>query len=325
MSNDPHLSGDTCTYMEAVSGDGGNHNASVWWLSPDIVLNGPTSGPDKADPGVVNPVQVKFHRLPDESNCVFSGGEAMTVELWVGNPSIAMAPNTANSTRLIQAIGSPVPLAGATGSQVINWTPPSGVPSSDPESPGHKCLIARCYPDNLTPDAQSFHVPDDQHVAQRNICIVPCDAPGAARRPGPCTFHVNTINVNREKAERVTLRARADVRPTNFVRENVLRTLERFKGFRRLAVRPPRSFRLDVRNGADPTINDHTRPGCLAALLGLPRTYSATVTLEAGQLIVVGFEADLFGAEFGDAYVFHLTQAGPAGEPQGGLTLVMVV
>lgn len=322
MANDPNLAGDTCTFMEAVTGDGGNHTAAVWWLSPDIVLNGPTSGPDKADPGVSNPVEVKFHRKTDESNCMSSGGESMTVELWAGNPSIAMTPN--NGTRQISIIGSALPLPGASGSQVISWTPPSGVPVSDPESPGHKCLIARCYPDNLTPSAQNFFVPDDQHVAQRNICIVPCGGPGAARRPGPCGFDVNTVNVNEKEPERVTVRAVADLRPTKFVRENVLRTLQRFEGFKRLAVRAPRSYRLEVRKGADPTINDRTRPGCLGILIGGARSYSATVTLEPGQFTQVAFEADLFGAEFGDAYIFHLTQVGRAGDRQGGLTLIMV-
>ena len=42
MANDPGLSTDTCIFMEAVSGDGGNHNGSgIWWLSPDIDLVGP--------------------------------------------------------------------------------------------------------------------------------------------------------------------------------------------------------------------------------------------------------------------------------------------
>ncbi len=66
--------------MEAVTSDGGNHTASVWWLSPDIILNGLISGPDKADPGIVNPVQVRFHRKGAESNCIFPGSESITVQ-----------------------------------------------------------------------------------------------------------------------------------------------------------------------------------------------------------------------------------------------------
>src|SRR6266545_6453759 len=55
MANDPGLAADTLTYMEAVSGDGGIHDAAgVWWLSPDIQLIGSVSGMDKADPGVDN-------------------------------------------------------------------------------------------------------------------------------------------------------------------------------------------------------------------------------------------------------------------------------
>jgi len=63
MPNDPGLAGDTCFYMEAVTGDGGTHDPRAhWWLSPDIQLTGPVSGPDNADPGQTNPVVVKFHR-----------------------------------------------------------------------------------------------------------------------------------------------------------------------------------------------------------------------------------------------------------------------
>lgn len=323
MPSDPSLAGDTCIFMEAVTGDGGNHTASVWWLSPDIVLTGPISGPDKADPGQNNTVEIKIHRKSEESNCIFPGVEAVNVELWTGNPSIALAPNNAASTKLIQLTGSPVPLPGATSSQIIIWNPPAGVPPSHPESAGHKCLIARVYPDNLTPSPQSFFVPTDQHVAQRNICVVPCNAPGAARRPGPCGLKVNTINPGVE-ADKVTLRAKADLSPTKFVRRAVMPALEKFPGFKRLAVRPPRDFRFDLRELPDAEVNDQTKIGCLGILFGGKRFYEARVGLKAGQLINVGFEANLDGAEFGDAYIFHLTQTGSHGSPHGGLTLVMV-
>lgn len=60
MPNDPGLANDTCIFVEAISGDGGVHNPNdTWWLSPDISLVGPISGPDKADPGQVNPIQLK--------------------------------------------------------------------------------------------------------------------------------------------------------------------------------------------------------------------------------------------------------------------------
>jgi hypothetical protein len=325
MANDPGLSADTCIFMEATAGDGGAHTSNVWWLSPDIVLNGPVSGPDKADPGQVNSVDVSFHRKTAESNCSFPGDESLLVELWVGNPAIAMTPNNAASTKLISSSGSTVPLEGATGTQHFNWILPSGVPASDPQSPGHKCLIARCYPDSLTPSPTNFFVPDDQHVAQRNICIFPCGGPGAARRPGPCGFDVTTANINPKEAERVTIAATLDLHPSKFVRTTVLQGLERQPGFSKLATRPPLGFRFDLREFPDAKINDHTKlPGCLGLLAGGQRRFEASINLAANQVIHLHFVADLANSEFGDAFIFHLTQSGPDHQRQGGLTLVMV-
>src|SRR5882672_2300439 len=125
MANDPGLAADTCFFMEAVSGDGGVHNPNdVWWLSPDISLVGPVSGPDKADPGMLNPVQVKFHRK--SGNCTTPGDESISVQLWVGNPSLVMAPNNSASTALVGFIGGQVPGPGGSTTQQIDWTPPQG-------------------------------------------------------------------------------------------------------------------------------------------------------------------------------------------------------
>jgi hypothetical protein len=324
MPNDPDLVRDTCIFMEAVSGDGGAHTANVWWLSPDIILNGPVSGPDKADPGQINPVQVRFHRKGAASNCIFPGSESATVELWVGNPSIAMAPNNPASTTLVQMIGSPLPTQGGTGIQVIDWTPPSGLAASNPQSAGHKCLVARCYPDDLAPSTDNFYVPDDQHVAQRNICIVPCDGPGAAKLPGPCGFKVTTANLDRKKAQRVRLKAVFDQNPSKFVRETVLGGLRNLSGFKRLSRRMPQKFGFELREFPDVEVNDRTRLGCLGTLLGGPRSYAASINLEPAQVIRFDFVADLSGGAFGDAYIFHLTQTGPDNRVEGGLTIVMV-
>src|SRR5438105_5545357 len=103
MPNDPGFSRDTCIFMEAVSGDGGAHNGGgVWWLSPDVSLTGATSGPDKADPGQHNTINVTFHRKAAGSNCLFPGAESLTVEVWAGNPSLVMTPNNPASTTRIQ-------------------------------------------------------------------------------------------------------------------------------------------------------------------------------------------------------------------------------
>ena len=325
MAKDPGLAADTCIFMESTSGDGGVHNANVWWLSPDIVLTGPVSGADKADPGQINSVDITIRRKSEESNCTFPGDEQLLTELWVGNPAIAMTPNNNASTKLILQVGSPCPIPGGTGTQHFDWTLPTGVPASDPQSPGHKCLIARAFPDSLTASPQSFFAPEDQHVVQRNICVVPCGGPGAARKPGPCGFDVLTANVNAVEAEHVTIAAALDLRPNEFVRRTVLHRLEKEPGFRKLATRAPRAFRFELRDFPDAKITDHSTPqGCLAVLLGGQRRFEASLKLEANQVANLNFVADLQNAEFGDAFIFHLTQTGPASERQGGLTLVMV-
>jgi len=70
MPNDPGLANDTCIFMEAISGDGGTHNAKRCLVAQsDIALTGPVSGADNADPGQTNPVQVRCHKKAANSNC----------------------------------------------------------------------------------------------------------------------------------------------------------------------------------------------------------------------------------------------------------------
>jgi hypothetical protein len=309
--------------MEAISGDGGVHNPNaVWWLSPDISLAGPVSGPDKADPGLVNPVDVKFHR--QAGNCTTPGDESISVQLWVGNPSLVMAPNDPVSTALVGFIGAQVPAPGGNDIQQIDWTPPSGLPPDNPQSSGHKCLIARCYPESLTPSAKSFFVPDDPHVAQHNICIVPCGGPGALKLPTPCSLKVTTLNPDTAHAQRLTLRAVLDLAPNEFVRSVVARRTKRITGFHQLGVKPPRGFGFDVAP-LPAEIADQSHPSPIP--VRPPNTqhlsFDAIVKLAPVQLIKFKFFADLTGTTAGDFFIFHLTQVGPDNRVQGGLTVVM--
>jgi hypothetical protein len=315
--------------MEAIQGDGGIHNANdAWWLSPDIKLTGPISGLDRADPDHDNTVEVRFHmKAAIVNRCILPPGtESISVEFWVGNPSLAMTPDNPASAKKIDAIGSPIPADGATVSEVFVWNPPTGLDPADPQSPGHKCLIARSYPDPLIPSATSFFAPDDPHVAQHNICIVPCGGPGAARRPGPCGFEVATVNPDREGAQKVTLRAVVDLHPGRFVEKVVLQRLKGMQGFGRLAVRPPQGFRFELRDFPNAEVTDNTKLGCLGILLGGKerRSYDAQIEFRPGQFTRFNFITDLTGAELGDAYVFHLRQIGEDKRDQGGLTIVML-
>jgi hypothetical protein len=316
MANDPGLVNDTSTYLEAIAGDNGVHDPNgVWWLSPDIQLTGPTSGPDKADPGAVNTVDVTVHATAD-GPANPTGAESITVELFVANPSLVMAPNNAQSTAHIDSIGVPLIAPGGSTTTQFLWTPPNGAPASDPQSSGHKCLIVRAYADPLTPDDKHFYIPDDRHEAQHNICIVPCGGPGAARKPAPgCGTSVNTINRS-DKAVRVRIRATLDTDPSKIVREIALARLRRVKGFQRLAPKGPKSFGF-------------TFDGVRAKALPVPsasrgKLVESEVALEAGQFITFRFAADLSGGKLGEAHIFHLTQAPAGGAVEGGLTVAVL-
>ena len=320
MASDPALVNDSCTYMEAVSGDGGVHDAAgVWWLSPDIQLTGPMSGADKADPGVNNTVDVKLHSTA--ANCNLPPGtESLSLELWVANPSLVMAPNNAASTVHIDSIGMQLLLNGGSETYQFHWTPPLGAPASDPQSSGHKCLIVRAYADPLIPNAMSFFAPDDRHVAQHNICIVPCGGPGAAKRPaGGCTQDVTTVNPDVKKPQKTRLRAVLDLKPNEFVRDVVLRRLKTTKGFGRLAPEPPRRFEIRLRDFPKARVIDRTKGG----KQGAP-SYEVEIVLEPAQLVEFRFVADLSGSKLGDAHIFHLTQVGAGNHVQGGLTVIML-
>ena len=313
MAVDPGLSADPCIYMEAVAGDGGVHNASgVWWLSPDIVLTGATSGPDKADPGANNTVDVTFHY---KNNCQLRNGrDSITIELWVANPSLAMAPNNAASTTYISSIGMLIPTPGGTATYQVTWNPPTGLPATDPQAPGHKCLIARSYPDWMTPSSTAFFCPDDQHVAQRNICIVPCGGPGAARRPGPCGQQISSLNLLAKPAL-LDFRAVVDLKPEKHVLETVMRAVKGTKGFQRLAAAPPKAISLQLKDGRRKlTVSPRAPKG----------TFRGTLKAEPNEAFTLVLMADLAGAKLGDAFIIHVTQAAADGPPHGGLTVVMV-
>ncbi|HKO95827.1 MAG TPA: hypothetical protein VJU86_02465 [Pyrinomonadaceae bacterium] len=313
MASDPGFSSDTCIFMEAAPGDGGAHNGnSVWWLSPDLSLTGPTSGIDQADSGQINKIRVKFRRKPESSGCTFPGAESITVEVWVANPSIAMVPFDANSCRRVGFIGSPLPLEGTSGTQLIDWNPRVGLPATDPESKGQKCLIARAYPDNLFPNATRFFVPDDQHVVQHNLSVTTCD-------PRGCSFKVSTANpLAREGVLRIKLKAQFDPNPSNFVRTMVLKRLQSTPGFQQIATQPPSSFGFDftgvsqlgtIQLPSGPTVTTPTTTETEISLAGRPITFQFVAKFSHGS---------------GFAHIFHLTQASPVNVPQGGLTLVML-
>ena len=327
MANDPGFSNDTCIFIEAVADDGGNHNANdVWWLSPDIDLVGPVSGRDNADAGQVNPVTVTFHRKPGTSNCIFPGDESLLVELWVANPSLLISPRLNLSSARVELIGSPVPPEGGSGTQEIDWSAPAAPPPGDPQSAGHKCLVARVYPSSDTPSTADFFVPGDQHVAQHNLCTLRSSA-------NLFSFTVNTFGTGLfhpplplEPPPNAKLRAVLDLHPNNFVRDTVLSRLQTFAGFQQLTSRPLKGgFKFDLTHLHASGIVDHSQPPLLPPFPpNVDPSFEAKVALDARRISPVTFLANIQSLPRNFACIFHLMQTGLDNVVHGGLTVVVL-
>lgn len=304
---------DRCIYMRAIAGDtGAQANGArivpaVWWLSPDIELTGPVSGADRADPPapgqLPNRVVVRFNV---RANCTPADTKARA-DAWICNPSLVVSPPN----------GVQIGTGLVTWSQITTkefaWTLPTPTPpASDPQGPGHKCLVARCYPRNLTPDANDFHRVDDPHVAQRNICIVPCAS--------PCGLDIETETVQREREEKVLIRAVADLDPDKRVLEVVLGALLEYKGFKRISREVP-PFKLIFKDDREVKIVDRSS-GHGDRARG-PH-FDAALTLKARERIRFRFQSDLERSQPGDAHIFHVVHVDAREKVQGGLTVVLL-
>jgi len=322
MPDDPGLAGDTCIFMEAIPGDGGLQNpTNVWWLSPDITLTGHTSGLENADAGP-NKILVRFHRKPAGA-CNFSGDESITVEAWVANPSLVMAPHFHGSAARVGFIGSSLPAEGGSHTQQIDWTPPpASIPSAigveNPQKPGPKCLVALCYPDSLTPSSTKFFVPGDQHVAQHNLSVL-------STTDAKVAFKINTFNPSVSVnllLPAVKLRAVMDLAPNTFVKKTVLTRLNPLAGFQQLRTEPlPLGFGFDLTGLQATQVVDNSHPPIAGIPPHIP-SFEALVQMPATPTQIT-FGVNLKEARPGEACIFHLIQTFKD-LPQGGLTLVVL-
>jgi hypothetical protein len=320
MPTDPGLSADNCIFLEAVPGDNGNHTAAQWWLSSDLIVVGSPSGRVAVGP---NTIQVTARR---KASCLLTNGtDNVTVEAYVCLPGPVINPVPDGSQARSLGIQTVAITAGT--SQAVNFTLNATSVAAQPEGFGHKCLIARCYPDDLNPDVGNVeHLPQDQHYAQHNICIIECGAPGAARRPGPCGFEAATANTNNKEAQNVTLHFSADLQPSKTVLDALLPRLKQMPSFKRLATIAPAKVDMQLPDFPDVKL-EQERVGCLGRLFGKkpPPAVAAHIRLKPAQMTRFSIAADLSKSSFGDAHIFHLTQVGPDARVQGGLTLAMIV
>lgn len=322
MATDPNLSPDTCIFMEP--------GAANWWLSDDVKL---AAASGVAIPGQKNDVNLTVRRKPQ--GCTLPAEtDFVKVDLYVCNPTASPPTTTSpNVKKILDATGVPSEIlvdiaslpVGGSFAQTVKWDlPPLSGTSHPAETAGHKCLIARAYPNPLSGGINIGDYaapPSDQHYAQRNICIQTCSS--------PCGVEVWTENEDKERPRVVKFEVMADTNPSEAVLKVALPLLQEVPGFKRVVKGTPRKgFGLEFPDFPDAIKTDNTRRGCLGGIFGLGGaafrpSFAADVKLDPGRTSTYRFLTDLDGAESGDAFVFHLTHV-ENGKVLSGLTMLMV-
>jgi hypothetical protein len=320
---DPGLSSDRCIYAETVAGDGGVHEPSiVWWLSPDVLLNdaGLSLPSGTTTPGTArvgdNAIGVRVRKKLDCSVVAPTG--QVQVDLFVAVPTPGFNP-----TNSMKIGDDTTAVAGLNPSgrivQFGNWTP--GTDPKKADGPGHKCMVGRVYPEHLSPDGTNFHIPDDPHVVQRNICIQPCDehdtVPGEGGdvgllgpdEEGFWVFDLELFNPDREIEEIVTLTAWADVEPARHVLAAATTGLKRFRV--EPADYPPARLDLVAEGGE----GDEPAPG----------QFVLKVPLRPLEPVRLGLRVDFGKFVPGQAHFVHVAQTSDERPNTGGCTVVFAL
>jgi hypothetical protein len=175
---------DLTVYVEDEAGDVGAPGAMPFWLSPDVDIPAHSG---RAVQGS-NDVRIRVH-ANDEPTI----DSKIVAEVYVGNPSLVMSP-TSNTVRIdpgnllfrTNNVAGTEPVANVAGATLtFPWTPSSS--STNVDGPGHRCLVLRAFPQNVTPPTSPFTVPTEQHEAQHNIEVLTTTTAPKQRKQGDGT------------------------------------------------------------------------------------------------------------------------------------------
>jgi hypothetical protein len=299
---------DTCLTIKDAS-------APVW-LNPNIVLIGPKSGADRADPPTVtepdieNTLKVNVH-IKTETECQVNSSDSVRAEIWVSPPN-ASPPKVLDYTLVSTGavFGTDLATLNSTGS-FLKTLPPWKLPltTTDPNlQPGHHCLRARVYLQSDFPAPSQFDLTND-HEGQHNICIVPCNS--------PCGLDFLVWTIQEEAVEVMTLRVVAEIRPDEGTLAALTGVMEQSPGFKQFVFGNSPSFEV---NPGEAEVTDIRKD-----VDGLPTpNLEIDYLLSPGKPVTATFTTDLeaFGAGEGDAFVYHVMHLNQEKQVQSGLTIV---
>ncbi|HEX8646215.1 MAG TPA: hypothetical protein VF715_04900 [Thermoleophilaceae bacterium] len=331
---------DVTVFVEDKAGDLGAPNSPApWWLSPDVDI---PAHPGEAVQGP-NDVRIRVHAHEEPMLA-----DKIVAEVYVGDPALVLSPTT--GTRRIDPGDLRFRTAGVSGTEPVadvagatlsfQWTPSSTAGAVD--GPGHRCLVLRAFPENVTPPSSPFDVPNEQHEAQRNVEILTTTMAPGKRMKGEGTredprrrdratgmWWDGIATLAPGKRGRRYVAVALDPRPDKEVAAILRCGLP--KGTR-FSTKPPAALELDPGDAKGNPMNPAQLLGKhrFAARSGIGRGLFAEDRLLAALQVDLGprrrselvLRFDHTNLDSSAALVLHLAQWNEAGVPEGGITVV---
>jgi hypothetical protein len=322
---------DVSVYVEDIAGDLGGPLPGPWWLSPDVDIPA-HSGTAFQGP---NDVQIRVHTHEEPFL-----DEKIVAEVYACTPSLGMSPSVSSARidpgNLVfrpPGVSGTEPVAdGAGGTLTFSWTP--GSAATQPNGPGHRCLVVRAFPQSVTPPTTPFDIPNEQHEAQHNIEILATTKAmgsmnrGGAGIPGNERRRDKETGLWWERLVTVAPGARGkrfvawafDPEPGEYIDRGVRRTLREAKI--RFSADPPEVAQLEVVGAR--AARTKSPPVRSPLFLGDRLLAGASFVLGPRKPAEVVLRFDHSNLKPGTAAVMHVAQVDSRGIPEGGMTVIAV-
>ena len=333
--------GDVTVYVEDKAGDlGAPASPAPWWISPDVDIPA-HSGQAVQGP---NDVQIRVHT--HEEPII---EEKIVAEVYAGTPSFVLSPTT--GTKRIDpgnllfrppGVAGSEPVANVPGGTLtFPWTPSSS--AGDVDGPGHRCLVVRAFPQNVTPPTTPFDVANEGHEAQHNIEVLsttkmqmdmskggagtPDDPRRRDKNDGRWWERFLTMAVQ-GSAQSFVLWA-FDPSPNERLVESVRPALEQVK-FQGFSQRPPDGVEVVPEGNGKAIAPNELLGGTFMEKSGIGNGLfakelflgAAVLELEENVLSSLVLRFDHESLEPNTAVVLHGAQWHESGRPEGGMTVI---